>query len=158
MDIEDIFLFINSTINKEKIVLGPIDENTHATIQLGLQSKKLDIHLTTETFIKEYETILQIQHSTISNILSNFQNDFIGLTLKYYSTYINLGKLKKFNSYVMPLSIEEISKYIKIEQRNKRFKFKKVIKENEFDKLLLKVNDIDFNLDRYALFGFKKVD
>lgn len=155
MNIEDIFLFINPSLNREKIVLGPISNNSHITIQLGTKSKTLDIHLTTETSPKEYQSLLKIKHSTLKEIFDKIQNDLINIVLKYYSNYINLGKIKRFDNFVLPLSIEEISKYIVLDQNKKKFRFKKLVKDNDLNKLLLEPEDIPF-VDKYVLFGIKR--
>jgi len=155
MNIEDIFFIINPNLYKEKIVLGPIGNNSHITIQLGTKSKTLDIHLTTETSPKEYQSLLKIKHSTLKEILNNIQNDLIKIALKYYSNYINLGKIKRFDNFVLPLSIEEISKYIVLDQNKKKFRFKKLVQDNDLNKLFLEPEDIPI-VDKYALFGIKR--
>ena len=155
MNIEDIFFFINSNLYKEKIVLGPIGNNSHITIQLGTKSKTLDIHLTTESLPKEYQSLLKIKHSTLKEILNNIQNDLIKIALKYYSNYINLGKIKRFNNWIMPLSLDAISKYITLNRDKKKFRFKKLMRYNDYNKLLLEPEYMPI-VDKYALFGIKK--
>ena len=155
MNIEDIFLFINPSLFKEKIVIGPYGNNSHITIQLGTKSKTLDIHLTNEASPKEYQSLLKIKHSTLKEILNNIQYDLTKIALKYYSNYINLGKLKRFNNWIMPLSYDEISQYIVINPNRKKFNFKKLIQDNDLNKLLLKPEVIPI-VDKHALFGIKR--
>jgi hypothetical protein len=152
------YIWINTKPGLEKIVFGPTDPKSHATIHLGTKSKCLDVHITKEEIPKKYENIFKIEYSTLSDLFTSLKNnsEFITSVCQFYSNYINLGKLKKHNSYIISIEHESIiDTLFRINKRKTGYKTKKVIDDSEVRNLFHPVDTYKFESDKYALFKLK---
>ncbi|MCH7974722.1 MAG: hypothetical protein IH949_12720 [Bacteroidetes bacterium] len=143
----------------EKIVFGPTGPKSHATIHLGTKSKCLDVHITTEEIPPIHETVFKIEYSTLFDLLNSIKNniDLLTSVCQFYSNYINLGKLKRHNSYIISVENESIiGALFKINKKQTGFKTKKDFNNSDILNLLHPVDTFKFESDKYALFKLKK--
>lgn len=152
------YIWLNTKPGLEKIVFGPIDPKSHATIHLGTKSKCLDVHITTEEIPPIHETVFKIEYSTLFDLLNSIKNNIDLLTsfCQFYSNFINLGKLKKHNSYIVSVADPSvIDTLFNMNKKQTRLKIKKGINTSDILNLLHPVDTFKFESDKYALFKLK---
>jgi len=153
------YIWINTKPGLEKIVFGPTGPKSHATVHLGTKSKCLDVHITNEETPKKYQTVIKIEYSTLSELFNSLKNniDFLTSVCQFYSDYINLGKLKKHNSYIVSVENKSaIDTLFNMNKRQTRIKTKKDFNDSDILNLLHPVDTFKFESDKYALFKLKK--
>ncbi len=151
------FFYYSDVKGKEKFSIGPIAENTHLTFHFGTKSKVFDIHITRNGEKKEHETLLEIKHFTLYRLFILFNRKVLPyLYKKFYTDYINLGKLKKYDCYLQPANLNNIDSIFKISSNQHRIRLKKQIDNSILNDWLVYAEDFVLRDDCYFVFRNRK--
>ena len=106
------------------------------------QSRVFDIHIKDEKN-STYETIITIRYFSIFRLYLLIKDEIIDLINRTYSHYINLGKLRRYNCLVQPLTLKnDLSKILKINENKNKIKFVKSINIKDFKSMFLGIDNI----------------
>lgn len=136
LKVPDLFFKLNPNEGKEKFTFGPLAENRHLTVHFGTRSGVLDVHLKNES-TGDYETILQIEHSKIIQLVEKIGDAFQTELLKEFSTRINVGKLIKYNCILQIVSESSLLDFFKSNIAKTKFKLRKNILADDFDNMFI---------------------
>lgn len=150
------FLQIVQTEYKEKILLGLGDDH-HFTLHFGTFSGFLDIHKTFDD--GTHETLFKIRHFTLARICVSLQKTTIYAYRKYwFSKRINIGKLKKYNCYLFPISYneEEVKDYFEVKRNGKYIRVRKNISFEKHMGRIISPDDIQQHASgQFMVYRFK---
>ena len=156
LNLPDFFVFFTDKPGKEKITIGPIDVGKHLTFHFGTRSKAFDIHIKDEKN-STYETIITIRYFSIFRLYLLIKDEIIDLINRTYSHYINLGKLRRYNCLVQPLTLKnDLSKILKINENKNKIKFVKSINIKDFKSMFLGIDNIFLDCDSHFVYRVRK--
>lgn len=127
------YLQVGNIPNNEKVVIGHGGDHHH-TIHFGFKSGILDFHKTYHDE-RPQETLFEIRHFTLARLLAKFNNRMRRAYYAYwFSIQINIGKLKKNNCFLNPITTDEsqAKDLVEITRSGKRFRFKKEMSFEKF--------------------------
>ncbi len=159
IEVPDLFFRFNPHDGKEKITLGPIDNQKHLTIHFGTKSGILDIHIKNEDDGK-YETIFQIDHSLIVQIAEKIGSSIDSDIKKEFSRYINVGRLNRYNCVLQTFSENLVETFFKRNEAKTKFKLRKDISVSDFENTFfwpedaIALNDHDYFIVHRIRNGF----
>ncbi|MBK7129075.1 MAG: hypothetical protein IPM74_03735 [Crocinitomicaceae bacterium] len=151
------FLKIVSTSGKEKLILGS-DKAFHYTLHFGLKSKILDLHLTRNN--GEQKTLIKIPHYSLFRAMVYISKATVfGLQKYWFQHKINVGKLKRYNCILFPISgnDEQIPDFFKIKKGGKHFRIRNDIAFEKFDQNFVLPANINKSKDgAFMVYRYRK--
>ena len=159
-----LFRQIGAAGNEKIIAKGFAEEGYHHTFHFGFKSKCVDIHLTNESLPEKhpdrYKRLFAITHYSIARLFVSMRRHISFALKKYCSGHtLNLGKLNRYNSLLLPLSPNNNFKehFYELNEKKKKFRFKGVMPFDILDKMLIEPNNVPNDTsDTYMVLIFKK--
>lgn len=152
------YLYFGNVPNNEKVVFG-IEGDSHYTLHLGMQSKELDIHKT-DQISNEQTTLFRMKHFAIARFFVHFQKiSQFAMRRCMLSQKINIGKLKKYNCVLIPISDNEDKgqHFFKIKNKGRHIKMRKKIPLNVLNEMFIDPDEVVENdANGFFVYSYKK--
>lgn len=152
------YLYFGTVPGNEKIVVS-VGKDHHYTIHFGTKSGYLDVHKTYDNS-DEQPTLFRIKHYSLMRAMVYLNKVYTYGIRKYWmSKKINIGKLKKYDCILFPMTTGENKEklFFRIKNKGRHIRFQKRIPIQELENLYVEPDEIiEHKAETFLVYSLKK--